>query len=81
LRQSGAAAPAFAFQDERSKLKITSVRLVNTHPKRPVPAYQPAPGSCSTNGVEVANPMSIYREYKATRSLFLPVSRRAWHSR
>lgn len=53
-------------------MKIASVRLVNTRPKRPVPTYQPAPGSWSTNGVEVASPMSIYEEYKATRSLFLP---------
>ena len=60
------------FQDEKSKLKITGVRLVHTRPKRPVPAYEPAVGSWSTGGVEVANPMSIYPEYKATRSLFLP---------
>src|ERR1700694_1192867 len=68
----GAATPDFAFQIEQSKLKITSVRLVQTRPKRPMPAYQPAPGSWSTSGVEVASPMSIYQEYKATRSLFLP---------
>ena len=60
------------FQDEKSKLKITGVRLVHTRPKRPVPAYQPAAGSWSTGGVEVANPMSIYPEYKAQRSLFMP---------
>ena len=48
------------FQNEKSKLKITGVRLVRTRPKRPVPSYQPAPGSWSTGGVEVANPMSIY---------------------
>jgi len=39
---------------------------------RPYPAYTPAPGSWSTGGVEVANPMSIYPEYKAMRSLFQP---------
>src|SRR5690242_14792292 len=33
------------FQGENSKLKITGVRLVRTRPKRPVPAYTPAPGS------------------------------------
>src|SRR6478672_4545293 len=60
------------FQDEKSKLKITGVRLVHTRPKRPVPVYQPAPGSWSTGGVEVANPMSIYPQYKAERSLFMP---------
>src|ERR1700677_1537783 len=64
--------PALAFQEERSKLKITGVRLVRTRPRRPVPSYQPAPGSWSTGGVEVANPMSGYPEYKAQRSLFMP---------
>ncbi len=69
---AGTSAPAYAFQSEKSKLKIDGVRLVRTRPKRPVPAYQPAPGSWSTGGVEVANPMSIYAEYKARRSLFMP---------
>jgi L-rhamnonate dehydratase len=68
----GGRLPALAFQNERSKLKITGVRLVRTRPKRPLPAYKPAPGSWSTGGVEVANPMSIYPEYKAQRSLFMP---------
>ena len=67
-----APAPALAWQAEKSKLKITGVRLVQTRPKRPVPAYKPAPGSWSTGGVEVANPMSVYAEYKAMRSLFMP---------
>jgi L-rhamnonate dehydratase len=53
-------------------MKITSVRLVNVRPKKPVPAYEPAKGSWSTQGVEVANPMSIYPKYKSTRSLFFP---------
>jgi len=44
----------------KSKMKITSVRLVNTRPKRPAPNYTPAAGSWSTQAVEVANPMSIY---------------------
>jgi L-rhamnonate dehydratase len=56
----------------KSKMKITSVRLVSTRPKRPAPQYEPAPGSWSTQNVEVANPMSIYAKYKATRSLFFP---------
>src|SRR3984957_18580643 len=64
--------PALAFQEEKSKLKITGVRLVRTRPKRPVPSYTPAAGSWSTQGVEVANPMSIYPQYKATRSLWNP---------
>lgn len=63
--------PALPFQTEKSKLKITGVRLVKTRPRRPLPAYQPAPGAWSTGGVEVANPMSIYPEYKARRSLFM----------
>jgi L-rhamnonate dehydratase len=66
------ALPALPFQAEKSKLKITGVRLVQTRPKRPIPTFTPAPGSWSTSGVEVANPMSIYPEYKATRSLFQP---------
>src|SRR5258708_37692722 len=65
-----AALPAPAFQSMPSKMKITGVRLVHTRPKRPVPAYKPAAGAWSTQGVEVANPMSIYPEYKAMRSLF-----------
>src|ERR1700720_3247204 len=75
LTLSGAAAlplPALAFQDEKSNLKITGVRIVRTRPKRPFPSYTPAPGSWSTGGVEVANPMSIYPQYKATRSLWNP---------
>ncbi len=61
-----------AFQWEKSKLKITGVRLVRMKPRRPLPAYAPAPGSWSTGGVEVANPMSIYPKYKAKRELFMP---------
>jgi L-rhamnonate dehydratase len=73
LGQAGSALAApLPFQDERSKLKITGVRLVRVRPKRPVPSYQPAAGSWSTNGVEVASPMSVYPEYKSQRSLFLP---------
>jgi hypothetical protein len=64
--------PPLAFGEEKSKLKITAVRIVNTRPKRPVPAYKPSAGAWSTGGVEVANPMSIYPEYKAMRSLFQP---------
>ena len=51
-------------------LRITGVRLVTMRPKRPVPRYEPAPGSWSTGGVEVANPVSIYPKYKPMRSLF-----------
>jgi len=66
------ARPALPFQGEKSRLKITGVRLVRTRPKRPLPAYEPAPGSWSTQGVEVASPMSVYPKYKARRSLFFP---------
>ncbi len=63
--------PALPFQQETSGLKITGIRLVRTQPKNPPPKYTPAAGSWSTQGVEVANPMSIYPEYKAQRSLFM----------
>ena len=63
--------PPLPFQNEKSKLKITSVRMVKPRPKRPLPSYTPAPGSWSTGGVEVANPMSIYPRYKARRELFM----------
>lgn len=65
------ALPSLPFQLEKSKQKITSVRLVRTTPRRPPPKYQPAPGSWSTGGVEVASPMSIYPKYKPMRSLFM----------
>jgi L-rhamnonate dehydratase len=67
-----APAPAAAMAAAPGHMKITGIRLVNTRPKKPAPAYTPAPGSWSTQNVEVANPMSIYPEYKATRSLFFP---------
>src|SRR5688572_17291390 len=72
LDKSVAAPLAQALPEEKSKLKITGVRLVQTRPRRPVPSYTPSAGSWSTGGVEVANPMSIYPEYKAQRSLFQP---------
>src|SRR3954467_14180346 len=64
--------PALPFQEDKSKLKITGVRIVQTRPKRPVPSYTPAPASRSTRGVEVANPRAIDPEYKAARSLWNP---------
>jgi L-rhamnonate dehydratase len=66
-----ASKPAAAFQPAPADMKITGVRLVKTSPRRPPPAYKPAPGSWSTGEVEVANPMSIYPEYKPKRSLFM----------
>ncbi len=74
LAALGAPSPAQEskpFAGEKSKLKITGVRLVKTQRVKRPPEYTPAPGSWSTGGVEVANPMSIYPEYKATRSLFM----------
>ena len=59
------------FAHQRSGLVITDVRAVDPKPKRPLPAYEPSPGSWSTGGVEVANPMSIYPQYKPRRSLFM----------
>jgi hypothetical protein len=68
-----AAVAPFALQAAprvEDDLKITGVRLVKMRDKRPVPSYDATPGSWSTGGVEVANPVSIYPKYKATRSLF-----------
>ncbi|HVW86157.1 MAG TPA: enolase C-terminal domain-like protein [Bryobacteraceae bacterium] len=67
-----AAAPALPFQGEKSGLKITGIRLVDPKPKHPLPAYTISKDAWSTGGVEVASPMSIYPEYKAMRSLFMP---------
>jgi len=55
-----------------SRLKINSVRLVRTRPKRPLPRTSRRRARGPPSGVEVANPMSIYPEYKPTRSLFMP---------
>src|SRR5208337_4805530 len=63
--------PPLPFQEEKSKLKITGVRMVRPKPKKPLPSYEPSPGSWSTGGSEVANPMSIYPKYKARRELFM----------
>ena len=63
--------PPLAFEELKSKLKITEVRMVSPKRKKPWPDYKPAEGSWSTGRVEVANPMSIYPEYKAYRGLFM----------
>jgi len=59
------------FQAENSKLKITACAWSTPGPsgRCRVPA---GGGLVVTSGVEVANPMSIYPEYKPTRSLFMP---------
>jgi len=63
--------PLLPFHDQKSKLKITGVRMVRPRPKKPLPSYEPAPGSWSTGGALVANPMSIYPKYKAQRDSFM----------
>ncbi len=66
------ALPALGWAQEKSKLKITGIRLVNATPRKPYPTFTPAPGAWSTQFVEVANPMSIYPEFKPRRELFFP---------
>ncbi len=63
--------PPLSFQAEKSGLKITGVRAVSPRPRKPRISYRSAPGSWSAGAVEVANPMSIYPEYKPRRSLFM----------
>ncbi len=63
--------PPLPFEDLKSKLKITEVRMIRPKRKKPWPEYKPSEGAWSTGGVEVANPMSIYPEYKPYRSLFM----------
>ncbi len=63
--------PGASFRGTGSELTITRVRMIQPRPRRPLPAYEPAPGAWSTGSVEVANPMSIYPKYKARRSLFM----------
>jgi len=58
------------FREEKSALKITAIRAIRLVPKRPLPKYQPTPGSWNTTDVEIANPLSIYPRFKPRRSLF-----------
>jgi L-rhamnonate dehydratase len=58
------------FLEEKSGLKITSIRAVRLVPIRPLPEYEPTPGSWNTTDVEIANPLSIYPRFKPRRSLF-----------
>ncbi len=73
------ALPQLSWAQERSKLKITNIRLVRLAPKNPLPRYTPAPGAWSGEGVEVSAPPNIYPEFKPHRSLFaarkVPLSR------
>jgi hypothetical protein len=62
--------PPLSFRDEKSGLRITRVRSIRLVPTRPVPSYEPTPGSWNTKDVEIANPLSIYPRFKPRRSLF-----------
>src|ERR1700733_2524409 len=62
--------PPLAWAQEKSKLKISGIRLVKLTPRKAPPSYTPAAGSWSTQGVEVSAPPNIYPEFKPTRSLF-----------
>src|SRR5436190_3926319 len=62
--------PPLSFREEKSGLKITSIRPIRLVPERPLPKYEPAPGSWNTTDVEIANPLSIYPRFKPRRSLF-----------
>jgi len=62
--------PPLPFKGEKSKLKITEIKLVSPERKKPWPRYKPAEGSWSGSRQEVANPMSIYPKYKPYRALF-----------
>ena len=56
----------------KSKMKITGIRTMAAAPRTGRYKYTPTAGSWSTQGVEVASPMSIYPRYKPERSLFNP---------
>ena len=62
--------PRLPFGDRPSGLKIKSVRATRLVPNDPAPTYRPAPGSWNTSQVEIANPLSIYPQFKPRRSLF-----------
>lgn len=67
---ASAIAPPLAWAQERSRLKITGIRVVRTKSSLPLIDAPPRPGIWSGQGSEVANPMSIYPDYKSKRSLF-----------
>ena len=58
------------FREEKSGLKITSIRTVRLVPKRSPPKCEPAAGSWNTPEIEIANPLSVYPRFKPRRSLF-----------
>lgn len=67
---ANAMAPTLAWAQERSGLKITGIRLVKTKSSLPPIDAPPRPGIWSGQNSEVANPMSVYPEYKPRRALF-----------
>jgi hypothetical protein len=56
--------PPLPFRDEKSDLKITSIRAVRLVPTQPLPKYEQTPGTWNTTEVEIANPLSIYPKFK-----------------
>ena len=68
LAASGIALPPLAWAQEKSKLKITDIKLVRLTPKNPPPIFKPAAGSWSTQGVEVSAPPNIYPEFRPSLS-------------
>jgi len=59
-------AASACFAADEPGLKITSVRLVKTRPRNPLPTYTPDPGSYWVNR-EAARPITIYPEYTGRR--------------
>lgn len=68
LRSPAAAAAALPaalpFQEEKSRLRITGVRLVQTRRKTPLEPYKPRPLPGLTQPGEGATPMSAYPELR-----------------
>ncbi len=62
--------PALGWAQEKSKLKITDIKLVRLAPGNSPPSFTPTPGSWSTQNVEVSAPPNIYPEFRPSRSLF-----------
>ncbi len=70
LAACGGVLPRLAWAQERSKLKITDIRLVRTRSTLPPITGRPPADAWQGDGSEVANPMSIYPEFKPMRSTF-----------
>jgi hypothetical protein len=59
--------PALPFQAEKSKLKITGIRIVTVKDRKPMPAYKPAPGSWSTGGVSGQSDVDLSNTRRSDR--------------